>query len=124
MKKYQLFAIIFILTCFFPGCSTTPGDRITQTSTIDALLAGVYDGEMSCRELLDHGNFGIGTFNRLDGEMIALDGKIYQVKSDGKVYTPETDIMTPFATVCAFQPDTKFSLPDGTDFYVLKLIVD
>lgn len=54
---------------------------ITQISTIDALLAGVYDGQMSCQGLRDYGSLGIGTFNHLDGEMIILDGEIYQVKS-------------------------------------------
>ena len=124
MKKYTISLIIFISVCFFSGCSTIPGDRVMQTSTIDALLAGVYDGSMSCGELLDYGNFGIGTFDRLDGEMIILDGTVYQVKTDGKVYTPEADIMTPFATVCAFQPDLTFLITDRADYKGLKTIID
>jgi acetolactate decarboxylase len=39
-----------------------------------ALLAGVYDGNVTIRELLRHGDFGLGTFNALDGEMLVLDG--------------------------------------------------
>ena len=44
-----------------------------------------------------YGDFGIGTFNGLDGEMIAFDGAIWQVKSDGKAYrvNPAT-AKTPF----------------------------
>jgi acetolactate decarboxylase len=124
MKNQFLFLIILIFVWSFPGCSTTPGDRVMQTSTIDALLAGVYDGSMSCWELLDYGNFGIGTFDRLDGEMIILDGTVYQVKTDGKVYTPETDILTPFATVCAFQPDMTFSITDRANYKGLESIID
>ena len=124
MKKYTISLIILIFGFFFSGCSTIPGDRVMQTSTIDALLAGVYDGSMSCRELLDYGNFGIGTFDRLDGEMIILDGEVYQVKTDGKVYTPETDILTPFATVCAFQPDMTFSITGRVDYKGLESIID
>ena len=45
-------------------------DEIFQTSTMGALLDGVYDGDVSIREVLRHGDFGLGTFNSLDGEML------------------------------------------------------
>ena len=44
--------------------------EIFQTSTMAALLDGVYEGNVSIRELLRHGDFGLGTFNILDGEML------------------------------------------------------
>lgn len=114
-KKHSLcIAISVCLFCF--GCSTAPKNTITQTSIIDALLAGQYDGNMSCRQLLKHGNFGLGTFDRLDGEMVIVDGTVYQVKADGKVYTPDTDIETPFACVCQFSSDKSFSLKKGMNF--------
>ena len=47
---------------------------VFQCSLMSALLAGVYDGELTVRELLQHGDFGLGTFNSLDGEMIIVDG--------------------------------------------------
>ena len=52
--------------------TTTPVIRheVFQTSLMSALLDGIYDGEMTVAELLGHGNFGLGTFNHLDGEMI------------------------------------------------------
>ena len=43
------------------GCATAPRDTVAQVSTIDALLSGAYDGQQSCRDLLTHGDFGIGT---------------------------------------------------------------
>ena len=49
------------------------GREVYQTSTMGALLDGVYEGDVTTRELLRHGDFGLGTFNRLDGEMLALD---------------------------------------------------
>lgn len=100
------------------------GNRLTQTSTIDALLAGVYDGEMSCRELLRHGNFGIGTFDHLDGEMVVLDGMVYQVKVDGKVQRPKPDQKTPFAVIAEFQADSQPEIPVGLDFAALKKELD
>lgn len=78
---------------------------ITQIATIDSLLAGVYDGETTLEELRGYGDFGIGTFQSLDGEMILLDGLFYQVKGDGKVYRPEPSTTSPFAAVLPFEGD-------------------
>ena len=107
--------------CFLvSGCVTPAGDTIFQASTIDALLAGVYDGDMSCFRLLKHGDFGIGTFDRLDGEMVLLDGNMYQIKADGKVYKPQLNTKTPFAVVCRFNTDKTFRVKKGTDFKTLE----
>jgi acetolactate decarboxylase len=118
MKKLLLVSIL----CLAAGCCPQ-ADRITQTSTIDALLAGAYDGQIECRQLLKHGDFGIGTFDRLDGEMAALNGKIYQIKSDGKVYTPSLAVKTPFASVCKFKTDTHFDLGSG-NFKTVESVID
>ncbi len=40
-----------------------------------ALLDGIYDGVISFEDLKKHGDFGIGTFDQLDGEMIAFDNE-------------------------------------------------
>ena len=77
--------------------------EVFQNSTINALLEGVYDGSMTYGELRRHGDFGLGTFNALDGEMIAFDGEFYQIKSDGIAYPVADDQRTPFATVLFFR---------------------
>jgi acetolactate decarboxylase len=75
------------------------GSEVYQTSTMGALLDGVYDGDVTIRELLQHGNFGLGTFNGLDGEMLVLDGVCYQLRGDGSARPAEPDQCTPFAVV-------------------------
>lgn len=87
------------------ACAAPRSDSITQVATIDALLDGVYDGHMTLAELHQYGDFGIGTFEELDGEMILLDGVFYQVKADGRVYLPPLSTRTPFATVTGFTAD-------------------
>ena len=47
-----------------------------QTSLMAALLDGIYEGDMTTGELLEHGDFGIGTFNALDGEMVVKNGRL------------------------------------------------
>jgi len=80
-------------------------DVLFQVSTIDALLQGVYDGVMNFGELKQQGDFGIGTFEGIDGEMIALDGQYYQVKADGIAYSVNDTMTTPFSTVTYFDKD-------------------
>jgi acetolactate decarboxylase len=86
---------------------TTNQDRevLFQVSTIDALLLSVYDGILPIGDLKTRGDFGIGTFDKLEGEMVVVDGECYQVKVDGVAYvTPDTST-TPFAVVTFFDPD-------------------
>jgi len=64
-----------------------------QYSTLDSLMRGVYEGTLSFGELAEHGDFGLGTFDALDGEMIALDGDFYQIRGDGVAY-PVSENMT------------------------------
>ncbi|HNR93702.1 MAG TPA: acetolactate decarboxylase [Kiritimatiellia bacterium] len=117
MKNLLLAAALALLAA---GCATTPDNTVFQMSTIDALLVGVYDGHLSGRDLLRQGNFGIGTFEALDGEMVVLDGRIYQVKADGSVVEVNHDASTPFASVCFFNPDIRFDLTPASDFAAIE----
>jgi len=94
--------------------------EIFQSSTINALLKGLYDGDMNYGQLRKHGDFGLGTFNGLDGEMIALDGMFYQIKSDGIAYPVEDTQQTPFAVVQFFKPDYCDELNREMEYEQLK----
>ena len=56
-----------------------------QVSTSGVHVAGVYERELSVQAILEHGNFGLGTFANLDGEMVVVDGHVYQVRGSGEV---------------------------------------
>jgi acetolactate decarboxylase len=96
---------IVLLLLLLTGCATPQRNTITQVSTIDALLASAYDGQMTLDQLRKHGDFGIGTFDALDGELIMLDHQVYQACSDGTVNLMPTNATTPFASVVNFMPD-------------------
>jgi len=98
--------------------------EVFQNSTINALLEGVYDGSITYGELRRHGDFGLGTFNALDGEMIAVDGGFYQVKADGIAYPVADGQRTPFATVLFFRPTLRRSLTGPLDYEHLQTLVD
>ena len=77
---------------------------IFQVSVMSALLDGVYDGEMTIGELLTHGDFGLGTFDALDGELLVLDGAAHQLHADGGAQRADPAIRTPFAVITTFVP--------------------
>ena len=69
---------------------------------MNALLDGVYDGDCTIEHLLSRGDFGVGTFNALDGEMLILDGTCYRLSSDGTVGIAPAQEKTPFAVTTRF----------------------
>jgi acetolactate decarboxylase len=118
-----------------------PNDSLFQASVFEALLEGVYEGDLTYEELKKHGDFGLGTFNRLDGEMVALDGVFYRIDSEGKVSIAEDSMKSPFAVVTFFDsneklvPDQKLNckelkrlieeaLPTNNIFYAIKISGD
>ena len=60
-------------------------DTVTQLAPFLYILSGNYDGALTVAQYKAAGNFGIGTFEGLDGEAVLLDGVVYQVKGDGSV---------------------------------------
>jgi acetolactate decarboxylase len=75
-------------------------------------MQGVYDGEIEVGQLVQEGDLGIGTFEALDGEMVVLDGRVYQVRGGGKVVEAEDRVKTPFAVVTWFKPEQQVQLTD------------
>jgi acetolactate decarboxylase len=100
------------------------GREVYQTSTMGALVQGVYDGNVTIRELLQHGDFGLGTFNCLDGEMLVLDGVCYQLRSDGSATIADPEQETPFAAVTWFRPDHTFHISTPCDREAVKELID
>ena len=82
-----------------------------QVSTAGALVEGVYQGAVTVGRLREHGDFGLGTFENLDGEMVVLDGEVYRVGSDGTVGEVGDDSLTPFALVTRFGAGRSVVLP-------------
>jgi alpha-acetolactate decarboxylase len=89
--------------------------EVYQFSTISALLEGVYDGDVTVAEILRHGDFGLGTFNHLDGEMVILDGVCYRLRADGSATRAALTDRTPFAAVTRFHTDFEIAIETRTN---------
>jgi acetolactate decarboxylase len=119
LRKYLL---ILFICCFagLSGCAPLPSKTygvITQVSTYPALQRGLYHGEVTYAQLAQVGDFGVGTFDGLDGEMIALDGKFYQAKTDGSVRLADPTVKTPFADVHFFRSQQQLHLNEPVQNY-------
>ena len=68
--------------------------------TLATLMAGNLGGTISLGELLQHGSMGLGTFDGFDGEVVVLDGEVYQADRTGTVHhVTDPTVTLPFATV-------------------------
>lgn len=130
-SRLVLYSTTVLAVVLLNGCVTCPcaveaspkPDQLVQVSIIDALLKGVYDGEVTCGEVKQHGDFGLGTFQGLDGEMIVFGGDVLQVSVDGQVRAMPDETKTPFAVVTWFDADKTFSARD-VDYNGFKQVVD
>jgi acetolactate decarboxylase len=87
---------------------SNPWRYIYQISTSSALVEGVDSGLIASSALLEHGNFGLGTFDGLNGEMVILDGEIFQIEA--QVRKRMDDFLVPFAAITQFTEDTVFRI--------------
>jgi acetolactate decarboxylase len=96
--------------------------RMYQISTSTALIEGVYAGSVLPSTLLENGDFGLGTFEGPNGEMVILDGEIYQAK--GNVRRRSDDFLVPFASVTHFHEDAAFQIDEVECLKEIELACD
>ena len=92
-----------------------PSHTLYQVSTAIALVEGVYQGAVRVETLREHGDLGLGTFENLDGEMVIVDGHVFQVRSDGAVRECADDVLTPFAVITRFTAEAEVTLDELPD---------
>jgi acetolactate decarboxylase len=101
-----------------------PHHTLYQISTATALVEGVYQGAVRVGNLRQHGDHGLGTFEELDGEMVVMDGHFFQARCDGSVREVGDEVLTPFAVVTRFIPETEVLLGQCPDMRCLTARFD
>jgi acetolactate decarboxylase len=100
-----------------PAATAAPTtNRIYFCAPVNALVEGIYQQKIPFTEIKQHGDFGLGTFDHLDGEMVMLDGEIYQITSDGAAARVDDDTLTPFSCVAFYQPMSHDQLECACDY--------
>lgn len=95
-----------------------------QVSTGTALVQGVHNKAVTVGELKRHGDFGLGTFEGLDGEMVALGGRFFQAHPDGSLTVPPDSASVPFATLTTFHAQHRSVLTGVESFDQLTASLD
>lgn len=79
-------------------------NHIYQFSLLNALMDGVCETGISVAKLSSMGNQGLGTFARMNGELLYLDGVVYQLLPGGKTRKADESDQIPFAVSTQFVP--------------------
>ncbi len=116
MKKF-FFPLIVL---FLWSCSAGEQDMIFHYSVLKALDNGVLEGNLKTGELKEHGDFGLGTFNKMDGEMVILDHVIYRVSPEGKIVKPGNETLIPYSVVTFYNQDKTLSMDGDINYASLK----
>ncbi|RXH55963.1 acetolactate decarboxylase [Granulicella sibirica] len=124
MKGHRLFIAVFACALTIQASaqkederSSWKGDELPllfQVSTLDALSQGVFEGSYSVGQLKRQGDFGVGTYDGLNGEMVVLDGHVYHAYADGTTKEAGDNELAPFAAVTFFKPQYSFTLTGKT----------
>jgi acetolactate decarboxylase len=80
--------------------------RVYLCAPVNALVEGIYEEKIPFTQIKQHGDFGLGTFDDLDGEMVMLDGQIYRITAEGRVQQVDERALTPFACVTFYSPSS------------------
>lgn len=110
----------------FAGCEKPAAphdDALYQVASYSVFATGEYDGFYPYEDILAKGDFGIGTFDRLNGEMVLLDGVVYRIEPEGLPVNPPADPKAPLATFCQFEADLEFDL-EALDLSAIKYYID
>lgn len=126
MKKKFLFGFFSVFCFGLVIFAEEPVNRdiLYQFSSINAILDGIYDGELAVSELLRHGDFGIGTLDGLEGEVIISGGEVFNIRVDGKSYPVEDSATTPFAVTTFFEADKTVMAENIESFEELQKLID
>lgn len=96
--------------------------QLFQHGTLANLVPGLFGGTLSIHDLLQHGDTGIGTLTGLDGELIILNGTVYQVNAKGAVRIVADSEMVPFANVHRADFKAAGDLHDVKDAQLRKML--
>jgi len=100
-------------------------NKLNQYATFSGLKAGNYEGLFKLDEVIKGNNFGIGTFEDLDGELVGFDNHFYRMRSDGSVIPVKSKDLSPFVSLMKFHNPIVLNLKENADMKELwKVLKD
>jgi len=118
--------VILTAGVLLSGCTPAQetGKSLFITGTYGALSRGVYDGDVTVADLKHQGDFALGNFNAIDGEMVAMDGKYYQIGSEGKLNPADDTMKMPNTTATFFKADKVITIDKPMSYQELQQYIN
>ena len=125
-KKIALALAVGVLTGSAAYASPAVAEResLNQVALLQSLAQGYFGGTVTVKDMRSLGDIGIGTFEGLNGEMIMLDGTVYQALGNGQVVVADDKVAVPYATVTHFDNDLSIALKDVKDKAAFEKILN
>ena len=95
-----------------------------QLALFQSVALGEYYGFRTVRQFKEHGDIGMGIFESVNGELIMLDGVVYQALHDGSVAVPEEDVLLPYGNAAFFSADMEIPHLSAQNFQELENILN
>lgn len=107
-------------------CSTLVAaqDAIYYASLNRTVRLGHYDGVKTLKEIKQHGNFGLGSIDRIAGELVMVNDTAYQFSADGKAKVMDSQTKLPFAAVKFFKTEKTYELEKPYTLKELQSFLD
>lgn len=99
-------------------------DVTHQLQLAHVLLDGGFDGVATLGEALAGGDHGLGTVDRLDGELVVVDGEPWRVDWQGVAEIMPLETRTPFVIVSTLDSPRAVRLRDVTRDGVIAAVED
>lgn len=115
---------LVVFTIFSQQTPLQNNDVLFQASSLTSLVNGSYQGKMTVHDLLNHGNFGLGAVEYMDGELVCLDAACYRVTTDGMAHELSPESKVAFASLVFFKPDKTFGISEQQNFTGLQKYLD
>jgi len=95
-------------------------DLIFHYSVWFALVNLIYDGTLTAEELKTKGDIAIGSYNGLNGELVMVDGSLYQITEDGAVHEPGNKNLICYANATFFDKEQGFDMEGPVNYDILR----
>jgi acetolactate decarboxylase len=131
MSKLAYYVLVLIGALIFTNCKrkevlkesesvNRQTDLFYHYSIWYAFVNKVFEGDLTVKELKTKGDIGLGSYSKLDGELVMLDGISYQVTEDGKVSVPKDDAKIVYVNATHFEKDLGFNLSEKVNYDALR----
>ena len=111
-RNYLCFCLLTVLICYsFTSVAQQKAkpanlndNNLFSAGIASAFIAGLYDAWYPYKQLKQHGDFGLGAPDRVDGELLIFKGNLYKTQYTGKTTQLADTGKTPYAIACFFHP--------------------